>query len=243
MLKLAMLISGGGTTMLEIIQACQKGPLRKLIEPALVIASKDGIGGIIKAIKAKIPSERIHIHDPKMYQNREEFGDALLQLLREHSIDLVGQYGWLPRTPDNVVAAYEGRAINQHNAPLDPGRPHFGGDGCYGRRNVCARLYYVRKTGCLEDQFTEATTHCVTTMVDEGEVIGRTPVEILPSDDVISLQQRLLIVEHQLQIEVLERLARGTARPLRREKPLIPKWRVPLLEESKYIARLLFPRG
>ncbi len=229
--------------MAAIIEACKTGPLQGLIEPALVIASKPEIKGIDRAIEAGIDPDRVLIWSPKMAQGWEAFGTRLIALFEYHKIDLIGQYGWLPYTPANVIAAFEGRIVNQHNAPLDPGRPHFGGDGCYGRRNVCARLYYVRKIGCPEDQFTEATAHYVTTEVDGGAVIGRTRVDILPSDDVFSLQQRLLAVEHQLQIEVLERLGRGTAVPLIREKPLVPKWRVPLLEKSKYIASLLFPHG
>lgn len=243
--RLALLISGGGTTMAAILKACKRsGPLKGLIEPALIIASKEGIGGLVKAIKAGISSENIVIRDRRIFGwSQEEFGKDLLSLLLAYEIDLFGQYGWLPRTPDNVVQAYEGRAVNQHNAPLDPGRPHFGGDGCFGRRNVCARLYYARKTQSPYDQWTEATTHYVVAEVDAGAVIGRTRVEILPSDDVTSLQERLLGVEHQLQIEVLARLARGTAVPLTREEPLVPEWRVPLLEESKFVAGLLFPNG
>ncbi len=238
-----MLISGGGTTMAAILEACKKGPLQGLIEPTLVISSRLDAGGIQKAIAAGIDPMRIMICNRRMFPSDDAFGSTLLEMLQHYAIDIVGQYGWLPYTPPNVIEAFAGRILNQHNAPLDPGRPHFGGDGCYGRRNVCSRLYYARKTQSPQDQWTEATTHYVIPEVDAGAVIGRARVEILPGDDVFSLQQRLLEVEHQLQIEVLARLACGTATPLVREEPLVPRWRVPLLNESKFVAGLLFPNG
>lgn len=246
MKRLATLISGGGTTMAAILEACgSDGPLYGLVDPVLIVASNKDAGGIAKAEAAGMERmKNLFICDPRSFASRENFGLALLDLLDRFKPDIVGQYGWLPRTPDCVIKTYQGRLFNQHNNPLDPGRPHFGGKRWFGRRNICARLLYVRETGDPEDRFTEATIHRVVKgEMDSGEVIGRARVDILPGDDVYSLQQRLLPVEHRLQIEVLELLSRGTAVPLHREKPLVPDDRIGLLEESIRIATLLFPNG
>lgn len=242
-IRLVLLISGGGTTMEQILLACYNGILKELIEPVLVIASKDNIGGIQRAIDAGFDPSNIAVCGRQMYASDEKFGNALLGLLGLCKIDVIGQYGWLPLTPENVIVEYDRRIINQHPGPLDSGRPDFGGPGMYGRRVHCARLYFARESGLEHDQFTEATTHYVSPKFDEGWVIGKTEVAILPSDDVISLQQRVLPAEHQLQIDVLKQFAEGTVAPQFRSSPLILGVQYKLLEESKRVAGLLFPKG
>lgn len=242
MLRLALLISGSGTTMEQILLSCRNGTLKGLIEPTLVIASKDSVAGIKKARNAGMPYDRIIVCQRDSL-SAEQFEELLLTSLEHYKIDLVGQFGWLPMTPVGVIRKYKGRIFNQHSAPLDPGYPDFGGKGMYGRRAHCARLLFSRSTGCPEDQFTEATTHFVTEEIDRGAVIGRIRVPILPNDDVISLQERVLPKEHKLQIQILEQFARRTIRVKPRKSRLIKFAQVVLLREIKEIAGLLFPKG
>lgn len=247
-IKLALLISGGGTTMEQILVACYSGILKGLIEPTLVIASKDKIGGIQRAIDVGFPRDRILLCGRRRYESDHDFGLSLLSLLVTHHIDLVGQFGWLCKTPENVIERYENRIINQHPGPLDHGYLGFGGEGMYGRRVHCARLFFARTTGNPRDQYSEATTHIVTARYDDGPAIGRTVVPILLGDDVTSLQERILPEEHKLQIAVLKMIAEsGGADKLRglyeRDERLVLPGQESLLSMSKLVAGMLFPKG
>lgn len=248
MLRLALLISGSGTTMEQILLACYNGLLKGLVEPVLVIASKYGIGGIDRARRVGFPEKDIMICDPKMFRSREEWGETLEAMLRNSRVDIVGQYGWKSLTPAIVIATYKGRIINQHPGPLDFGHLGFGGEGMYGRRVHCARLFFARMTANPRDQYSEATTHIVTEKYDDGPVIGRTVVPILPSDDVTTLQERILPEEHKLQIAILKMIAEAGGEIThgmvdQREERLILPGQEPLLAMSKMVAWMLFPKG
>ncbi|MDO8559435.1 MAG: formyltransferase family protein [bacterium] len=239
-LRLALLISGSGSTAAAIIAACADGgPLYGKIKPALLVSSAPDAGGIGKAVSGGIPTRDVAIIMPG--KSPEQFGEKLLQALQGHAIDLIGQYGWMPKTPPAVVAAYHHRAINQHCGPLDPGRPDFGGQGMYGLRVHCARLYFARTIG--RNLWTEATAQLVAAEFDAGPVLHRESLEILADDTPLSLRDRLLPVEHQIQIETLARYADGLRAPLPRITPLVLPQEQPVLRDAKRVARLLFPHG
>lgn len=243
-LRLALLISGGGTTMAAILQACKNGgQLYGKVEPALVISSALDAGGIEKALAAGLSKDDVVVIDPRNFGDpRQDFGEAIITACRQRSVDVIGQYGWMPTTPPNVVTTYWGKMINQHCGPLDPGRPDFGGQGMYGKRVHCARLYFVRST--RRDFWTEAVAQRVGIKLDAGPVLHRATLPILPDDDPISLQQRLLPVEHQAQIETLELFASGRIRDLpTRTTPLVAPDEELTLQHAKQIARRLFPKG
>lgn len=239
MLRIALLISGGGTTAREIIRACKSGRLDA--EPVCVIASQQDAGGIQKALQEGIPPKDVLVIARKDYETSEAFGEAILKACHERDVDLIGQYGWMPKTPANVIEAYSGMIINQHPGPLDPGRPDFGGKDMFGRRVHCARLYFVRKDG--QDFWTEATAQRAAAEYDRGAVLKTKRVEILPDDDPISLQERVLPAEHEVQIETLRDFAQGTVKELVREHPLVPPEKELLLAEAKRIVIALFPHG
>lgn len=239
-LKIALLISGGGTTMEAIIKACRTGILKD-VEPTLVIASKPDIGGIQKALNLGIEEKNIVILNPKSFFNSEEFGEAIIFECKKRDVNFIGQYGWLVKTPENVCEAFKGMIVNQHPGPLDTGRSDFGGVGMYGMRVHQARLEFVRKTN--HDFWTEATAHYVTTNFDEGKVIKRKQVPILPNDTAESLQTRVLPVEHQVQIEALQDFANGTVFEFQREIPLVLPEEKNILKECKELAIKMFPKG
>ncbi len=127
-LRIALLISGGGTTMREILRATKDGRLPHVI-PALMIASREDASGIEKAHEEGMADRNIVVLKPKAFGSPSAFGAAIISACRNRGVDLVGQYGWLPLTPPNVIEAYENMIVNQHPGPLDPGRPDFGGEG------------------------------------------------------------------------------------------------------------------
>jgi phosphoribosylglycinamide formyltransferase-1 len=239
-MKIALLISGGGTTMEAIINACHNGMLKN-VEPALIIASKETAGGIQKAKNAGVTDEDIVILDPRLFESPELFGEAILFECRKRNIDFIGQYGWLAKTPDTVCEAYKDMIINQHPGPLDNGRPDFGGSGMYGMRVHHARLEFVQRTG--RDFWTEATAHRVTSVFDEGRIVKRKQTPIFENDTAETLQARLLPIEHEVQIETLQDFANKTVSEFVRETPLVLSTEEDILEECKENAKRLYPHG
>ena len=121
-LRIAMLISGGGTTMEQIMIACKSGgQLFGKVRPVLVIGSRHGIKGLDRAMGHGLElGKDTFVLEPKSYSEPLAFGEAVLTLCKQRAVDLIGQYGWLPLTPANVVEAYQGSMINQRPGPLRP---------------------------------------------------------------------------------------------------------------------------
>ena len=239
-MRIALLISGGGTTMEAIIKATE-GEALKGVTPSLVIASNENAGGIEKARKLGIKDEDILIINPKSFETREKFGEKIIEECKKRNVDFIGQYGWMVMTPENVIKEFEGMIVNQHPGPLDTGRPDFGGIGMYGMRVHQTRLFFVNKV--KRDYWTEATTHRVTSKFDEGVVIKREQVPILPDDTAETLQARVLPIEHKVQIEALQDFANSTISEFHRETPLVLEGEESILEECKRLAIKLYPNG
>ncbi|OGG04501.1 hypothetical protein A2W14_06835 [Candidatus Gottesmanbacteria bacterium RBG_16_37_8] len=239
MIRLALFISGGATTACAVINACRKNLLK--INPVMVVASKKGISGIDRINKLGFPKQNIIIVNPLSYKNADSFADKLLSECFKKKVELIGQYGWLPLTPKKFIKEFEGRIVNQHPGPLDQNGLDFGGKGMYGRRVHAAVIYFRRKTG--HDYWTEATSHLVNEEFDRGQVIGRIKINIAADDTVETLAQKVLPVEHNLQIEVLQKFAQNKVKILNRKKSLIQKKERRVLNQSKKIAAYLYPHG
>lgn len=239
-MRIALLISGGGTTMEAIIKASQNGALPSII-PVLIIASNEDAGGIEKAKRLGIKDEDIVVINPKNFKNRNLFGEEIIKECKKRKVDFIGQYGWMVMTPENVINEFEGMIVNQHPGPLDTGRLDFGGPGMYGMRVHLARLSFVNKI--KRDFWTEATAHRVTAKFDEGVILKRKQVPILPDDTAESLQARVLPVEHEVQIELLKDFIDGTVSEFHREVPLVLRGEEGILEESKKLACKMYPNG
>lgn len=239
MIRLALFISGGGTTAEAILRNCKKNKVP--IRPSLVVSSSDKAAGIKKIISTGFSKKDIVTINPKKFSGPRLFGDALIAECKKHDIDIIGQYGWLPLTPKALIDCFPGKIINQHPGPLDPPRPDFGGQGMYGRRVHAAILYFRRIT--KHNYWTEATAHFVTEEFDKGEVIVSRQVDILPGDTVEELQKRVLPVEHEVQIRALISLAKGKVKTVKRKNPLIRKHELSKLDEAKRIAKVYYPFG
>ena len=169
-LRLAALISGGASTAAAIFKACGTERLPD-VEMPLVIASNNSAGECLRELPNCPQIVVIRRRDSK---SRHFFGQMILAHLRMYNIDFVGQYGWMPFTPDCVVHAFEGRIANQH-----PGNPRwFGGSKMDGIRVSCARLNFVRAVN--RDFFTEAVTHWVTSVLDGGAIIKSRRIRSTP---------------------------------------------------------------
>ena len=178
MVRVAILVSGGGTNLQAIIDAKNAGKIPSA-ELALVLASNDKAYALERAAKVGIPSEVLRKakgEEPSLY------GERLLEVLRRHEIDLVVLAGFLTILPENVIRAYDHRILNVHPSLI----PSFCGDGFYGLRVHEAALQKgVKVTG--------ATIHFVNEITDGGDIIAQKAVEVLPDDTPETLQKRVMV--------------------------------------------------
>lgn len=236
--RLGILISGGGTTMQEIVRASQSGELP--VDIAVVISSKEDAGGREKARSLGAPEvfvdrNRFVGDDKKIDQYG--YGQELLRVLNDYGATMVSQNGWLPMTPDNVIEKYRSAIFNQHPGPV----PEFGGKGMYGKRVHAAVLLFRRLTN--GEMWTEVIGQRVSpSEYDGGVVLKSERIQIEKGDDVDDLQQRALPREHRVQIELLKDAAAGRLVKVRRETILQPGQEA-ILSQAKRMAQLLYPRG
>ena len=194
-MKIAVLVSGGGTNLQAIIDKIADGTITNT-EIALVIANNEGAYALERAIKAGIEAECI---SPKSFPSREEFNVALTNRLVESGVDLVVLAGFLVNIPPMMVEKFPNRIINIHPSLI----PSFCGNGFYGlhvHEGVLARG--VKVTG--------ATVHFVDDGTDTGPIILQKAVEVHQDDDPKSLQLRVMEqAEWNILPEAIDLIANG----------------------------------
>ena len=195
MLKIAVLVSGGGTNLQALLDSEARGenPGGKI---TLVVASKPGVYALERAANAGVKGVVVR---RKEYETSDAFDAALLAVLKEHDIDLVMLAGFLSVLGPSVIAAYPRRIINVHPALI----PAFCGPGMYGLRPHQAAL----ARGC---KVTGATVHFVNEECDGGPILLQKAVEILPGDDAETLQRRVMVeAEWKLLPEAVAKVCSG----------------------------------
>ncbi len=195
MLKIAVLVSGGGTNLQAIIDRIADGTVQNA-GIVRVISNNPGVYALERAEKAGIPAE---VLSPKSYATREEFHDALLAALEESGADLVVLAGFLVAIPLQVVRAYAGRIINIHPALI----PSFCGKGYYGLHvHEAALARGVKVTG--------ATVHFVDEDLDHGQIILQKAVEIPDGITPQALQKKVMEeAEWVILPKAIDLIARG----------------------------------
>ena len=240
--QLGILISGGGTTMQAIIQACRTQIIPDM-QVNCVISSSETAGGLIKASNLHISQKNLVVINPNDYReptgliDQQKFGEALLTHLHKRNITIVAQNGWLPLTPANVINAYEDNIFNQHPGPV----PEFGGKGMYGLRVYAARLYFAREVD--RDWKTLAIAQRVCKKFDQGAVVKFHEVDIYRGDTPESLQTRALPAEHQVQVELLKDVVNGKVREVKREISFVRSGEEELLKKCKEKAIKDYPNA
>ncbi len=177
MLKLTVLVSGGGTNLQAIIDRIADGSIHGA-EIVRVISNNPGVYALERAQKAGIPSQ---VLSPKDFASREEFNDALLAALQASGADLVVLAGCLVAIPPQVVKAYPNRIINIHPALI----PSFCGKGFYG-------LHVHEKVLERGVKVTGATVHFVDEDLDHGKILLQKAVEIPDGITPEELQQKVM---------------------------------------------------
>lgn len=177
MLKLAVLVSGGGTNLQAIIDSIADGRITNA-EIKVVISNNKNAYALERAAKAGIPAKAL---SPKDFTGREAFNDALLQELIDSEADLVVLAGCLVVIPPKIVEHFKNRIINIHPSLI----PSF-----------CGKDYYGLKVheGVLNRgvKVTGATVHFVDDGTDTGPIILQKAVEAHQDDTPKSLQQRVM---------------------------------------------------
>lgn len=197
MIRLAMLVSGGGTTAEQVYRACcSDGILHGLVKPVVLVGSADGIGAFERLKRAGFTGCRRVCSRKGVTE--DAFAESLLEVFDTNAIDWFGQYGWIPKTPAIVTEKYKG--INQHPQLT----PHFGGEGFYGLTPHAAALLY----GCMTDHLTSfPVAQLVAPEYDQGSILATLSVPIDPADTPETLQDRVLRYEWLVQITALLRIA------------------------------------
>lgn len=177
MLKIGVLVSGGGTNLQAVIDGIEEGKITNA-KIELVISNNKDAYALERARIHGIPSLCI---SPKEYGTRDSFNNALLEELEAKKIDLVVLAGFLVVIPETIISKYKNRIINIHPSLI----PAFCGKGYYGlkvHKDVLERG--VKVTG--------ATVHFVDEGTDTGPIILQKAVQVKYSDTPEILQQRVM---------------------------------------------------
>ncbi|MBP3304466.1 MAG: phosphoribosylglycinamide formyltransferase [Oscillospiraceae bacterium] len=174
--KIAVLVSGGGTNLQALIDA--QGTVLNSGKIALVVSNNADAYALERAKKAGIPTEVIL---KKVCGSQEAFEARLMETLAEYGTDVIILAGFMTILTKNFTSRYPGRILNVHPSLI----PSFCGEGFYGLRVHQAALDYgVKVTG--------ATVHFVNEIPDGGEIIAQKAVEVLPGDTPEILQRRVM---------------------------------------------------
>jgi phosphoribosylglycinamide formyltransferase-1 len=183
---LAVLISGRGSNLQSIIDACRIDTFPAEIK--VVISNIADAYGLVRAQNADIPT-RIVSH--KDFQNREDFEKKILSVLAEFNIDLICLAGFMRILSPTLISPWEGRIINIHPSLL----PKYKGLHTHERAIESGDM----ESGC--------TIHYVTTDLDDGEIILQRSVPILDNDTPDTLATRILQQEHIAYPEAIRLIA------------------------------------
>ena len=177
MLRVGVLVSGGGTNLQAIIDAIDKKTITNA-KVVTVISNNKNAYALERAKKHGIESVCI---SPKDYETRECFNEALLLALEERKLDLIVLAGFLVVVPEKIIKRYENRIINIHPSLI----PSFCGTGYYGLKvHESALERGVKVTG--------ATVHFVDCGTDTGPILLQKPVMVQNGDTKEILQRRVM---------------------------------------------------
>lgn len=195
MLRVLVMVSGGGTNLQAILDAVRDGKITNAKVVGVVSNKKDAYA-LTRAANAGIPAQCV---SPKDFGERAQFDAALLAAVDAFAPDLVVLAGFLVILPKLLIRSYKNRMINIHPSLI----PSFCGKGYYGLKvheEVLAR-------GC---KVTGATVHFVDEGCDSGPILLQKAVKVMPGDTPEVLQRRVMEeAEWQILPQAIDRIANG----------------------------------
>ncbi|RWR26859.1 phosphoribosylglycinamide formyltransferase [Sinirhodobacter populi] len=193
MKRVAILISGGGSNMVRLVETMQA---EGYAAPVLVASNDPAAGGLAKARALGVAAAAV---DHRAFgKDRAAFEAALLEPLLAAEPDILCLAGFMRVLTPDFVRRFEGRMLNIHPSLL----PKYPGLHTHARAIAAGDA----EAGC--------TVHEVTAELDAGPILGQGRVPIEPGDDADSLAARVLKVEHRLYPAVLRRYAAGDRTPV-----------------------------
>ncbi len=185
----AVLISGSGTTLKNLIELRDRGTLR--VDFRLVVSSKKEAGGLRFAEAASIPTVVV----PKLKtQTAEEHSENVFSPIRKAGVQLVVMGGYLQHVL--IPTDFENKVINIHPSLI----PSFSGQGMYGLKVHQAAIDFgVKVSGC--------TVHFVDNEYDHGPIILQRTCEVLTTDSAESLQRRVFELECEVLPDAIRKIA------------------------------------
>jgi len=195
MLKIGILVSGGGTNLQAVLNAIDCGTITNA-EVKVVISNNRNAYALERAGNRGIEAYCI---SPADFKEREEFYEALLSKIDQYSLDLIVLAGYLVAIPAAMIQKYRNRIINVHPSLI----PSFCGKGYYGLKvHEAALARGVKVTG--------ATVHYVDEGMDTGPILLQKAVEVREGDTPESLQRRVMEeAEWQILPQAIQLIANG----------------------------------
>lgn len=187
-LRVGVLISGSGTNLQALLDACASGDLNATI--AVVISNKHDAFGLERARRAGVPAVVV---DRSRYESSSAYNAAIAGVLKEHGVELVVMAGYMRLLGKEVLDAFPSRVMNLHPSLL----PAFA--GASGIRD--AYEYGVKVTG--------VTVHFADEHLDHGPIICQEPVRVEEDDTLDTLEAKIHEVEHRLIVEAVRLFEQG----------------------------------
>jgi phosphoribosylglycinamide formyltransferase-1 len=194
MKKLGILVSGRGSNMMAIINACEQGAISAEVE--LVISNNKDSLALVLAQEKNIETAYL---GSSTHPDLEALDNAMNEALIAHDIDLVLLAGYMKKIGPKMLASFKGRIINIHPSLL----PRHGGQGMYG-------LNVHRAVIDAGDKETGVTIHLVDGEYDKGAILAQKAVAVAADDTPESLAARVLKVEHVLFAETIQKIIDGS---------------------------------
>ena len=177
MLRVGVMVSGGGTNLQAILDAIDSGKITNA-KVEVVISNNPGAYALERARNHGIEAVCI---SPKRFESRADFNEAFLKKTDEYNLDLIVLAGFLVTIPEEMIRKYRNKIINIHPSLI----PSFCGVGYYGLKvHEAALARGVKVTG--------ATVHYVDEGVDSGPILLQKAVEVQPGDTPQVLQRRVM---------------------------------------------------
>ena len=190
-LKIAVLLSGSGTTLENLFVKQDEGKLS--VEIAAVLSSRRDAYGLERARKRSVPALVV---ERKKFKDADSFSAEIFKALAPYQPELIVLAGFMCML--RIPPQYEGKVINVHPALL----PAFGGKGFYGHHvHEAVVAHGCKISGC--------TVHFVDNEYDQGPIIAQKSVPVLDDDTPESLAERVQSAERELYPEVIQAIAEG----------------------------------
>ncbi len=195
-MKIAVFASHGGTDLQAIIDGCHGGQIDARV--VVVISNNADSMALQRAKKGNIHQYYL---SAKSLGSEEILATKIIEVLEEHSVDMIFLAGYMRLLHVSILARYHNRIFNIHPALL----PKYGGKGMYGMNVHNAVIQANEKE-------TGVTIHRVNAAYDSGEIVAQTTLPVLLNDTPEALAERVLIREHTFLIEVIADIVDGKIR-------------------------------